>query len=124
MASIEITAENFEETIANSGIVVYDWWAEWCGPCKQFGPVFEDASGKHSDIVFGKINTEEQQELASNARIRSIPTLMAFRDGILVHSQAGALSARDFERLIEDVRNLDMDSVRDQIDARRKAPLN
>lgn len=124
MASIEITTENFEETISNSGIVAYDWWAEWCGPCKQFGPVFEAASNKHSDIVFGKINTEEQQVLAANARIRSIPTLMAFRDGILVHSQAGALSAGDFERLIEDVRNLDMDTVRDHIDARRKAPLN
>lgn len=124
MASIELTLENFENTVTKPGIIIADWWAEWCGPCKQFGPVFESASDKHSDIVFGKINTEEQTVLAANARIRSIPTIMAFRDGLLVHSQAGSLSGPQLEELIENVRNLDMDNIRNQIDIRSKAPLN
>jgi thioredoxin 1 len=124
MASIELTTENFEETVATDGIVLADWFANWCGPCKQFAPVFEDSSNKHSDIVFGKVNTEEQQQLAANFKIRSIPTLMAFRDGILVFSQAGALSSPQLEELIENVRNLDMDNVRNQIARRSNAALN
>jgi thioredoxin 1 len=124
MATIEITLENFEEKIGQEGILLVDWWAEWCGPCKQFGPVFEAASEKHSEITFGKIDTEAQQQLAANFRIRSIPTLMAFRDGILVHSQAGSLSSLQLEELIESVRNLDMDHVRTEIARRQAAPLN
>lgn len=124
MTTIELTSENFEQTVTTPGILLADWHASWCGPCKQFGPVFEDSSDRHSDIVFGKIDTDAQQELAANARIRSIPTLMAFRDGILVHSQAGALSAPQLEELIKTVRNLDMDSVREQIARRSNANLN
>lgn len=124
MASIELTAENFEQTVTTPGILICDWFADWCGPCKQFAPVFDASSDKHSDIVFGKINTEEQQQLAANARIRSIPTIMAFRDGILVHSQAGALSASQLEELIESVRNLDMDHVKKEIARRSNAELN
>lgn len=124
MASIEITLENFEKTVATSEIVLADWWAEWCGPCKQFGSVYENASNKHSDIIFGKIDTDAQQQLAANARIRSIPTIMAFRDGILVHSQAGALSSLQLEQLIESVRNLDMDHIRTEVARRQNAPLN
>lgn len=124
MASIEITLENFEETIERGGTVWVDWHASWCGPCKQFGPVFEAASEKHSEMTFGKIDTDAQQQLAANFRIRSIPTLMAFRDGIRVFSQTGALSAPQLEEVIESVRNLDMDEIRNQIDIRSKASLN
>lgn len=124
MATTEITLENFEETIGRGGIVWLDFWAEWCGPCKQFGPVFEAASEKHSEITFGKIDTEAQQQLAANFRIRSIPTLMAFRDGIRVFSQAGALSAPELEKVIEAVNDLDMDSVRSEVAKRQAAPLN
>lgn len=115
MATTEITLENFAEKTAGPGIVWLDWWAEWCGPCKQFGPVFEAASEKHSEITFGKIDTDAQRQLASNFKIRSIPTLMAFRDGILIYSKPGALSASAFEKVVEDVRNIDMDAMRSRI---------
>lgn len=115
MATLELTNENFESTVSGDGIVLVDFWAAWCGPCRMFGPIFEEASDKHADIVFGKIDTEDQQQLAAAANIRSIPTLMAFRDGILVFSQAGALPAPSLEQLIGAVRDLDMDDVRRQI---------
>lgn len=115
MTTTEITLENFDATVAGDGIKLLDWWAEWCGPCKQFGPVFEAASEKHSEITFGKIDTEAQPDLAAKFKIRSIPTIMAFRDGILVHSQAGALSAPALEKLIKDVRNIDMTAIKAEI---------
>ena len=115
MATLELTKENFESTVSGDGIVLVDFWAAWCGPCRMFAPVFEEASDKHADIVFGKLDTEDQQQLAAAANLRSIPTLMAFRDGILVFAQAGALPAPSLEQLIGAVRDLDMDDVRRQI---------
>ena len=111
MPTTEITKDTFNDTINNNNIVLVDWWAEWCGPCRSFAPVFEEASEKHPDIVFGKIDTETQPELSAMARITSIPTLMAFREGILIFSQAGALPARSLEELIGKVRELDMEQV-------------
>lgn len=111
MPTTEITKDTFNDTINNNNIVLMDWWAEWCGPCRSFAPVFEEASEKHDDIVFGKVDTETQPELAAMARITSIPTLMAFREGILIFSQAGALPARSLEELIGKVRELDMEQV-------------
>jgi thioredoxin 1 len=115
MATLELTKSNFEETVSGDGIVLVDFWAAWCGPCQMFAPIFEAASDKHTDIVFGKIDTEAEQQLAAAANIRSIPTLMAFRDGILVFSQPGALPAPSLEQLIGAVRDLDMDDVRRQV---------
>ena len=111
MSTTEITKDTFNDTINNNNIVLVDWWAEWCGPCRSFAPVFEEASLKHDDIVFGKVDTETQPELAAMARITSIPTIMAFREGILIFSQAGALPARSLEELIGKVRELDMEQV-------------
>jgi thioredoxin 1 len=111
MPTTEITKDTFNNTINDNNIVLVDWWAEWCGPCRSFAPVFEEASEKHPDIVFGKIDTETQPELSAMARITSIPTLMAFREGILIFSQAGALPARSLEELIGKVRELDMEQV-------------
>ncbi len=112
MASTTLTAENFEKTILEEGTVLVDFWAEWCGPCKRFGPVFEAASEEHPDIVFGKVDTEAEQALAAAANITSIPMLMAFRDGILVFAQAGALPAPMLADVIEKVQGLDMEAVR------------
>ena len=111
MPTTQITKDTFNDTINNNDIVLVDWWAEWCGPCRSFAPVFEEASDKHPDIVFGKIDTEAQPELSAMARIASIPTLMAFREGILIFSQAGALPAPSLEELIGKVRELDMEQV-------------
>jgi thioredoxin len=119
VSTIALTEENFEETVTKDGITLVDWWASWCGPCRMFSPVFETASEQHPDITFGKIDTEDQQALAAGAQITSIPTLMAFRDGVLVFSQAGALPAASLEKLITAVRDLDMDDVRAQLAAQQ-----
>ena len=115
MATVTTTEQNFEKTVTENEIVLVDFWADWCGPCKMFAPVFEAASDKHDDIVFAKVDTEAEQQLAMQAQIRSIPTLMAFRDGILVFNQAGALPSESLEELVTAVRDLDMDEVRAKI---------
>ena len=115
MSTIELTKDTFEETVTQPGITLVDWWASWCGPCRMFAPVFQAASEEHADVRFGKIDTEDQQELAAAAQITSIPTLMAFRDGILVFSQPGALPAPALEQVIKAVRDLDMDEVRAEV---------
>ncbi len=115
MASIELTLENFETTIKEEGITFVDFWAEWCGPCRMFGPIFEKASEDHPTIRFGKVDTEAQQQLAGMAGISSIPTLMIFRDGILLFNQAGALPAPALAALIGQVQEINMDEVRAEI---------
>lgn len=115
MSAVALTADTFEQTVVENNIVLVDFWAAWCGPCRQFAPVFEAAAGQHTDVVFGKVDTEAEQSLAAAAQITSIPTLMAFREGILVFAQPGALPAPALEQVITAVKDLDMDDVRRQI---------
>lgn len=121
MATTELTMENFEPTVLGDGIVLIDFWADWCGPCKQFAPVYDALSEKNEDIVFGKVDTEAQRELAGAMGIQAIPTIMVFRDGIGVFSQAGALPQSALDDLIGQVRELDMDEVRAAVAAQEQA---
>lgn len=119
MSTTDLTIDKFEETISGDGIVFIDFWADWCGPCKTFAPIFEAAAEKHPDISFAKVDTESEQQLAGALAIRSIPTLMIFRDGIQLFSQPGALPGPALEDLIGQVRALDMDEVRAEVDAQQ-----
>ena len=121
MATIDLTGENFVSHVESDDILLVDFWASWCGPCRQFAPTYEAASEANPDITFGSVNTEEEQELSAAAGISSIPTLMAFRDGILVFSQPGALPPAALDQVIDGVRGLDMDDVRRQIAAQAAA---
>jgi thioredoxin 1 len=115
MATVEVTADNFKDMIETNGIVLLDFWAEWCGPCRMFAPVFEKASNEHADVVFGKIDTEAQQELAGAAGIQAIPTLMLFRDGILLFRESGALPPAALEELVTKAKALDMEQVKKEL---------
>ncbi len=119
MATVEITGENFQETVQGDGIVVLDFWAEWCGPCQRFAPIFEKVSEEHPDAVFGKVDTEAQQELAAALQIQSIPTVMMFRDGVLLARESGLLSAKALNDLMDQAQKLDMDEVRKQLEAQQ-----
>jgi thioredoxin 1 len=115
MAVVELTKDNFEEVVTNNGFVIVDFWAPWCGPCRSFAPTYEKVSEDHADIVFAKVNTEDEQEIAGHFQIRSIPTLMIFRDKIIIYSEAGALPESAFRELVKKAGELDMDDVRKQV---------
>jgi thioredoxin 1 len=115
VATVELTQENFDQIVGDNNFVMIDFWASWCGPCKNFAPIYEKVSESHDDVVFAKVNTEEQQALAAHFQIRSIPTLMIFRDQIIIFSQAGMLPEESLKELIEKAKELDMDQVRKEI---------
>lgn len=119
MSTIDLTNENFESTVTKDGITIVDFWASWCGPCRMFAPIFEKAATQHPEITFAKVDTEQQQQLAAALNISSIPTLMAFRDGVLVFRQPGAMPAHALEQLIKGVRELDMDEVHKEVAAQQ-----
>ena len=116
MATVKLSKDNFDQTMADNPMVVVDFWAPWCGPCRVFGPVFEAASEKHADVVFGKVNTEEEPELAGGFGIRSIPTLMILRDKIILYAEAGALSAGQLDAVLEQAKAVDMEVVHQEIE--------
>lgn len=121
MATIELNAENFVDTVTNNNIVIVDFWAPWCGPCQSFAPLYEELSEQHSDIVFAKVNTEDQQQLAAQFQIRSIPTLTVFREQIILYQEAGALPKQALEQLIQQVKDVNMDEVRQSIEQEEAA---
>jgi thioredoxin 1 len=121
MATIALTEQNFEETVLSEGITIVDFWADWCGPCKSFAPVFEKTSGVHTDVRFAKVDTEAEQGLAAALQIRSIPTIMVFRDGILLFNQAGAMPEAALEQIVTGAKALDMDEIRREIAEEEKS---